>query len=158
MGYGDSGNQPQDLSLLMHITLAVIGKLKDPALKSLYAEYQKRLDWKLTLLEYEGKTALQQLSQTLSNASYSIVLDEKGDNLKSDEFASLFQTIQSHHQGKATIVIGGAEGLSADIRAKANKIISFGKLTWPHLLMRVLLMEQLYRAQQILKGHPYHRE
>ena len=142
----------------MHISLAVIGKLRDPALKALYEEYHKRLEWKLTLYEYEGKSALSQLSQCVANAPYLIALDENGENLKSEEFAQLLETIQLHHQGKVTFVIGAAEGLPQDIKTKAHKTISFGKLTWPHLLVRVLLMEQLYRAQQILKGHPYHRE
>ncbi|MBX9621748.1 MAG: 23S rRNA (pseudouridine(1915)-N(3))-methyltransferase RlmH [Alphaproteobacteria bacterium] len=142
----------------MHISLAVIGKLRDPALKALYEEYHKRLEWKLALYEYEGKSAFSQLSPSVARASYLIALDQQGENLKSEEFALLLESIQLHHQGKVTFVIGAAEGLPQDIKTKANKIISFGKLTWPHLLVRVLLMEQLYRAQQILKGHPYHRE
>jgi 23S rRNA (pseudouridine1915-N3)-methyltransferase len=142
----------------MHISLAVVGKLRDPALRALYEEYQKRLEWKLTLYEYEGKSALSQLSQSVARAPYLIALDEQGENLKSDEFALLLESIQLHHQGKLTFVIGAAEGLPQDIKTKAHKTISFGRLTWPHLLVRVLLMEQLYRAQQILKGHPYHRE
>lgn len=142
----------------MHISLAVIGKLRDPALKSLYEEYYKRLEWKLTLYEYEGKSSLSQLSQCVARTPYIIALDEQGENLKSQEFSHLLETIQLHHQGKVFFVIGGAEGLPQDIKTRAQKTISFGKLTWPHLLVRVLLMEQLYRAQQILKGHPYHRE
>lgn len=142
----------------MQISLAVIGKLRDPALKSLYEEYYKRLEWKLTLYEYEGKSSLSQLSQCVARAPYIIALDEQGENLKSEEFSHLLDTIQLHHQGKVFFVIGGAEGLPQDIKTKAQKTISFGRLTWPHLLVRVLLMEQLYRAQQILKGHPYHRE
>lgn len=142
----------------MQISLAVIGKLRDPALKSLYEEYYKRLEWKLTLYEYEGKSSLSQLSQCVAGAPYIIALDEQGENLKSEEFSHLLETIQLHHQGKVFFVIGGAEGLPQDIKTRAQKTISFGKLTWPHLLVRVLLMEQLYRAQQILKGHPYHRE
>lgn len=153
MGHGTSGKESKGNSLLMHIILAAGGRLKNPVLKALYDEYKKRLNWKVTLFEVEGKFALTQCLP-----SYTIILDEKGDDLTSNEFARLLETIRSHHQGKVTFIIGGAEGLPQDIKSKANKIISFGKLTWPHLLVRVLLMEQLYRAQQILKGHPYHRE
>ncbi len=144
----------------MHITLSVIGKLKEPALKSLYDEYKKRLDWKVTLNEFEGPSLKEDafLLRTLSPANYVLILDERGDTLKSDEFASLIKEIQLHHQGKALFVIGGADGLSNEVKAKAHRSLSFGRMTWPHLLTRVMLMEQLYRAQQILKGHPYHRE
>ncbi|MBX9787168.1 MAG: 23S rRNA (pseudouridine(1915)-N(3))-methyltransferase RlmH [Alphaproteobacteria bacterium] len=142
----------------MHISLIVVGKLRAPALKALYEEYYKRLDWKLTVYEYEGKSALPHFSQCAARTPYLIALDEHGENLKSEEFAHLLENIQLHHQGKVTFVIGAAEGLPQEIKTKAQKTISFGKLTWPHLLVRVLLMEQLYRAQQILKGHPYHRE
>ncbi len=146
----------------MHITLSVIGKLKDPPLKALYLEYQKRLDWKLNLHEFEGKASQRQegelLLSSLPQQSYLIALDEKGENIKSEEFTRLLQYIQLHHQGKVSFIIGGASGLSEDVKAKAQKSIAFGRMTWPHLLTRVMLMEQLYRAQQILKGHPYHRE
>lgn len=145
----------------MYITLAAIGKLKDPALKALFEEYQKRLEWKLVVYEFDGKPSPDQEAMPLVNAippsAFLIILDEKGETLKSEDFAMCLQTIQLHHQGKAGFIIGGANGLSEDIKRKAHKSIAFGHMTWPHLLVRVLLMEQLYRAQQILKGHPYHR-
>ncbi len=138
----------------MHITLAAVGKLKEPSLKALYEEYKKRLDWKLTLYECEDKD----LSTRLANfPSFVIALDEQGETLKSEAFALLLNDIQLHHQGKVTFMIGGADGLSQVIKEKAHKSIAFGPMTWPHILVRVMLMEQLYRAQQILKGHPYHR-
>jgi len=138
----------------MLITLLVVGKLKDSALKILYNEYKKRLDWKIELREVEEKN----LEDALPSSSFLIILDEKGDSLKSTEFANLLNEVQLHHQGKATFIIGGADGLSPAIKAKAHKSLSFGRLTWPHLLVRIMLMEQIYRAQQILKQHPYHRE
>ena len=146
----------------MQITLATIGKLKDPSLKSIYDEYKKRLEWKIEGHEFPNKASPQQESSLLLNSlpssSYVIVLDEKGDNLKSEEFADLLKTIQIHHQGKVSFVIGGANGLSDDIKSCSQRSLSFGRMTWPHLLVRIMLMEQLYRAQQILKGHPYHRD
>lgn len=146
----------------MLITLLAIGKLKDPALKALFEEYKKRLDWKIDLHELPNKTSPQQespfLLNSLPSSSYVIALDEKGENMKSEEFADLLNQIQVHHQGKVSFIIGGANGLSGEIKSRSQKSLSFGRMTWPHLLARVLLMEQLYRAQQILKGHPYHRE
>ncbi len=146
----------------MQITLSVIGKLKDPALKSLFEEYNKRLEWKIVLHEFEGKASSRHegdlLLKSLSPSLFIITLDEKGENLKSEEFAILLKNIQIHHQGKVAFIIGGADGLSEGVKAKAQKSLSLGRMTWPHLLVRVMLMEQLYRVQQILKGHPYHRE
>jgi 23S rRNA (pseudouridine1915-N3)-methyltransferase len=146
----------------MQITLSVIGKLKDPALKSLFEEYKKRLEWKIVLNEFEGKGSCQKegdlLLKSLPPSTFTVILDEKGENLKSEEFAALLKNIQIHHQGKVAFVIGGPDGLSEDVKTKAEKSLSFGRSTWPHLLVRVMLMEQLYRARQILKSHPYHRE
>jgi 23S rRNA (pseudouridine1915-N3)-methyltransferase len=138
----------------MHITLATVGKLKEASLKALYEEYKKRLDWKLSLHECEDKG----LNPLLVNiSSFIITLDERGEMLTSEGFSHLLNDIQLHHQGRVTFVIGGADGLSRDIKAKAQKSLAFGPMTWPHLMVRVMLLEQLYRAQQILKGHPYHR-
>lgn len=145
----------------MQITIAAIGKLKDPALKSLYDEYKKRLTWKVTLREFEPKASKQQegalLLGALSPSDFLITLDENGENLKSEEFASCLKDIQLYHQGKLGMIIGGASGLSEHIKEKSKRSISFGRMTWPHLFVRVMLIEQLYRAEQILKGHPYHR-
>lgn len=145
----------------MHITIAAIGKLKDPALKSLFDEYKKRLEWKVTLNEFDPKTSPEQeassLLQAIPPSLFLVVLDERGENLDSMDLTNCLKQVQLHHQGKVGFIIGGADGLSQAIKEKAQKSISFGRLTWPHLLVRVMLMEQLYRAQQILKNHPYHR-
>ncbi|MBA3813170.1 MAG: 23S rRNA (pseudouridine(1915)-N(3))-methyltransferase RlmH [Alphaproteobacteria bacterium] len=145
----------------MHITIASIGKLKNPALKSLYAEYNKRLEWKVNLTEFDAKPSIEQEGACLLNAippsTFLITLDENGENLKSEEFATCLKNIQLYHQGKLGLIVGGASGLSKEVKEKSQKSISFGRMTWPHLFVRVMLIEQLYRAQQILKGHPYHR-
>lgn len=136
----------------MQITLAVQGKLKDPALKALYDDYKRRLDWKIILHETE-KPAL----DLILAAPFVITLDERGKALTSEDFAKLLEEIALYHHGKVTFVIGDADGIPRFVKEKANLSLSFGQLTWPHLWVRVLLMEQLYRAQQILKNHPYHR-
>jgi len=146
----------------MNIALCVIGKLKNPALKILYEEYEKRLSWKISLQALESKGSPHEeslfLLHSLPPSTFIVTLDEKGENLKSEEFAMFLKDVQLHHQGKVAFVMGGANGLSNEVNAKAQKSISFGRMTWPHLFARIMLMEQLYRAQQILKGHPYHRE
>ena len=151
----------------MQITLIAVGKLKSGPLKDLCDEYLKRLNWQVSLIEIDHKSKLegdalksyegQEIQKHLPSPSYVIAMDERGDNMSSPELADLLGDIQNHHQGKLTLIIGGADGLDPQIRKFANKIISMGRLTWPHMLARVMLLEQLYRAQQILKGHPYHR-
>jgi 23S rRNA (pseudouridine1915-N3)-methyltransferase len=145
----------------MYVTIAAIGKLKDPALKSLFEEYRKRLEWKLDVAEFDAKSSIEQEGVCLINAippsTFVITLDEKGETLTSEEFAIFLNHIQLTHHGKLGFMIGGASGLSKDVKERAQKSLSFGRMTWPHLFVRIMLIEQLYRAQQILKGHPYHR-
>ena len=85
------------------------------------------------------------------------VLDERGKTLTSPDFASHLARWRDDGLAEATFVIGGADGLSSDIRARADLKLSFGKMVWPHMLVRVMLAEQLYRASAILAGTPYHR-
>jgi 23S rRNA (pseudouridine1915-N3)-methyltransferase len=86
-----------------------------------------------------------------------IVLDERGDSPTSEEWADDIRRARDRAQPIYAVVIGGADGLSASLRAKARKVVSFGAMTWPHQLARVMASEQLYRAFSILSGHPYHR-
>lgn len=139
----------------MKIYLAAIGKLKAGPEKELCDLYHKRLRFPLEILEYrDDKELLSQIPQ----GSYMIALDEHGSQLTSLEFAQKWQ--QWHIQAPAalTFVIGGADGLSPEVKAKTQFLWSLGKPTWPHLLVRTLVLEQIYRAQQIIQGHPYHRE
>jgi 23S rRNA (pseudouridine1915-N3)-methyltransferase len=86
-----------------------------------------------------------------------VALDERGKSLDSSAFATLLGRWQDEGLGDLAFVIGGAEGLSPAVLERADLALSFGQMTWPHLLVRVLLAEQLFRAQCILDGHPYHR-
>ena len=98
------------------------------------------------------------LSESLSAGTVLILLDERGKSLSSQDFAAM---IAKHRDGGAramTFAIGGADGHAEDSRQKAQMVISFGAMTFPHQLMRILIAEQLYRAATILSGHPYHRE
>lgn len=85
-------------------------------------------------------------------------LDERGKVMTSPAFADLVARWRDEGRGDVAFVIGGADGLAPDLRAEADQLLSFGKMVWPHMLARVMLSEQLYRAASILAGSPYHRE
>lgn len=86
-----------------------------------------------------------------------IALDERGRQLGSDAFATRLATARDSGTGHASLIIGGADGLSEEIRDKADITLAFGALTIPHQIVRALVLEQLYRAMTIISGHPYHR-
>ena len=121
----------------------------------LIARYEKRLSWPFQITELPdsgGKTP------TLPPASVVIALDETGEILSSAGFAKRLETWRDSGTRECRFLIGAADGLSADDRAVATLILSFGKATWPHMFVRAMLVEQLYRATSIIAGHPYHRE
>ena len=147
----------------MHIYIVAIGKNRSKPLIALFEEYKKRLSWKLTLKELPSKKNEPKSSEThrildsCPDNSIIVALDERGQSLASEEFSNRIEKWQ--HSGKQNLVflIGGADGFDPSIEKKANFLLSFGKQTWPHMLVRVMMIEQVYRAQQILSGHPYHR-
>ena len=86
-----------------------------------------------------------------------VALDSRGQSLTSEDWAADIGRARDAASGAYTVVIGGPDGLSTSLRARADRVISFGAMTWPHQLARVMAGEQLYRALSILAGHPYHR-
>ncbi len=145
---------------MLSIDLIAIGKLKNDPLLDVFEDYKKRMLWKFSLIELDGKTQAEQLSKIeseLSPKAALVVLDERGKSLSSRDFAAKIEAWSVSH-GQVQFVIGGADGLSDAIRKKATMLMSFGAQTWPHMMARTMLMEQIYRAQQILAGHPYHRD
>jgi 23S rRNA (pseudouridine1915-N3)-methyltransferase len=98
------------------------------------------------------------LSQALAAAAYPVVLDETGKAMPSAAFASWLSKSRDQGLPAMTFVIGAADGFTATDRAAAKASIAFGPQTWPHLLVRPMLAEQLFRAMTILSGHPYHRD
>ncbi|MCK5659603.1 MAG: 23S rRNA (pseudouridine(1915)-N(3))-methyltransferase RlmH, partial [Alphaproteobacteria bacterium] len=110
----------------------------------------------------KGSTSAQEaplILKKLIKPSFIIALDERGKTLTSPDFSKKISLWQNQAPGnEITFLIGGADGFDNKIRKKADFLMSFGKQTWPHLLVRVMLLEQIYRAQQILAGHPYHRQ
>jgi len=151
----------------MKILITAIGKSKKSPATELYAEYAKRLPWKIALKEFEAKeqntTARKSKEGELllsACAGYEciIALDETGETLSSKEFAGKLGNWQQSGISSFAFIIGGADGLDATVLKKASLVWSFGRVTWPHMLVRGMLAEQLYRAQTLISGHPYHRE
>lgn len=130
--------------------------MKASAHLDLIKDYQKRMNWTVTIHEIDHKKDNpDSFEKRIKQGATLIAMDERGQNLKSLDLAGKIEGFQNNH---LQFLIGGADGLPPTIRDKANLTLSFGKLTWPHMLARVMLLEQIYRAQQILAGHPYHRE
>jgi 23S rRNA (pseudouridine1915-N3)-methyltransferase len=97
------------------------------------------------------------LSRAVPSGAVLVVLDERGKTLSSPELAAQLAAWRDGGRQDAAFVIGGADGIDPSLRARADLAISFGRMVWPHLLIRVMLAEQLYRATTILSGAPYHR-
>ena len=143
----------------MKLNIAWIGRTKSAPIQSLTAEYLKRLsrfaacdahelpseDALLKLLEKRGRTQ-----------PVLVLLDARGRQLTSEEIANFLEYHQSHGTQELLFAVGPADGWSDSTRAAAKATLSFGKITLPHELARVVLLEQLYRGFTILKGHPYH--
>jgi 23S rRNA (pseudouridine1915-N3)-methyltransferase len=144
------------------LRIAWIGRTRSTPIQSLTAEYVKRLSHyaacdaqelmsEAALLKLvEKSTARARTQPTL------VLLDSRGRQLTSEEIANFLEYHQSHGTQELLFAVGPADGWSDEMRAQANNIISFGKVTLPHELARVVLLEQLYRGFTILKSHPYH--
>lgn len=145
----------------MSVTVYAVGKLKRGPETELVTRYQTRLKrLKTTLREFpERESKVREgadLLAALSGSSFVIALDERGEDMTSPDFTRMLG--ERLDQGQSlSFIIGGADGLSDDVRERADRLIRFGRLTWPHQLVRGLLLEQIYRAETILLGHPYHR-
>ena len=96
--------------------------------------------------------------KALKPQSKLIILDENGKDFSSRNFAKLFADFALQGDSNLTFVIGGSDGLSDELKSQAQLKISLSKLTFPHLMVRAILIEQIYRAQSIIAGHPYHRD
>jgi 23S rRNA (pseudouridine1915-N3)-methyltransferase len=140
---------------------------EDPA-RALYEEYTGRLNRPVELLEIDPRIAdpnermAREGARMLEAAAIPagrilIALDERGRALDSAGFADRLRRWQDDGVPALVFAIGGADGLAPTVRAAADLVLSFGTMTWPHLMVRAMLAEQLYRASAILSGHPYHR-
>jgi len=138
--------------LLLHVIAR--GKIGRSPEAELVERYLKRIAWPTKLTELGERAAL----PPASSGSLTVLLDEKGDALSSTELAKRLDQWRDRGTREARFVIGAADGHSAEDRGSADLLISFGPATWPHLLVRAMLAEQLFRATSILANHPYHRE
>jgi 23S rRNA (pseudouridine1915-N3)-methyltransferase len=144
--------------LPLKVTVAVVGRLKEEYLRAAEDEYRKRLKSYCALDVVEYKTIEELLNAAPKNANV-YMFDERGDMISSTSFADMI-SLEEMKGGGAPVwfVIGGADGLGDDARKRAKRLVAFGRLTIAHRLVRVLVMEQLYRAFKIARGEPYHRE
>lgn len=143
----------------MKLTVAVVGRLKESYLAEAEAEYRKRLRAYCTLTVREARDEAALLA-ALPAGAHLYAFDERGEPLTSAAFAHDILGHEQLHGGGAPVVfaIGGAGGHSDALRGRARKVISFGRLTIAHRLVRVLVLEQIYRGFTILRGEPYHRD
>jgi len=159
----------------MHLIVIAIGRLKQGPERELAERYRERFDdigrkqgfrglAIHEIPESRARDAATRISEEASAISAAIpdksvivALDERGDNVDSAAFARHLGRWRDDSVANTIFVIGGADGLSPDLRRKARLNVAFGSATWPHQMVRVMLLEQIYRAATILAGHPYHR-
>jgi 23S rRNA (pseudouridine1915-N3)-methyltransferase len=159
----------------LRITLICIGRLKAGPERELFERYYTRLkamarsvgvadvelreidESRARRAEDRREEEAAAILKTLGPRDALIALDERGASPTSEVWAADIAEVRDAAQSAYVVVIGGPDGLSSSLRAKAQKVISFGAMTWPHQLVRVMAGEQLYRALSILAGHPYHR-
>jgi 23S rRNA (pseudouridine1915-N3)-methyltransferase len=140
------------------IHLATIGRLKESYFVAADEEYRKRLRPYCTLTVHEAKDEAGMVAALPANC-HLYVFDERGEAMTSAQFADLLAAEQQHGGGApVAFAIGGADGHSDAVRKRARRLVAFGKLTIAHRLVRILVLEQLYRAFKILRGEPYHRD
>jgi len=138
--------------MLLHVIAR--GKIARSPEAELVARYEKRLTWPVKLTELPETGGRIPDPQTPCRT---VLMDERGRNLSSGEFAAILGEWRDGGIREARFVLGAADGHSAQDRQEADLLVAFGNATWPHLLARAMLMEQLYRATTIVAGHPYHR-
>lgn len=148
------------------IKIFCVGKLKQGPLLTLIEDYTKRMNPRITIQEVEIKdnhlSARERkrkegdlLQAFLQADAFVIALDIQGKTLSSEAFSQILMKHSENHK-HIIFIIGGADGLDDAILNGAHMRLSFGPNTWPHMLARLMLIEQIYRAQQITNGHPYH--
>ena len=159
----------------MKITILTVGKIKEKYLRDAIAEYSKRLSRyaKLEIIEVADEKTPDNASETVEtniknkdaerllkyirDDAYLITLEIKGKQLTSEELAQKIDTLGVQGTSHIIFVIGGSLGLGEEVLKRSNYALSFSKMTFPHQLMRVILLEQIYRSYQILSGTKYHK-
>lgn len=158
---------------MLHINIVCVGKIKESYLKDALNEYSKRLSkyCKLNIIELNDEPIPNNLNEKIAanikinegikilsqiKNSYVITLDLKGKQYTSEEFSKKLEKIYLNNSS-ITFIIGGSLGISTDVLEKSNELISFSKMTFPHQLIRVFLLEQIFRAFKIQNNETYHK-
>lgn len=159
----------------MKITIVTVGKIKEKYLKDAIAEYSKRLSkyCKLEIIEVTDEKTPDNASETIENMirikeaerilkyvkddTYVMTLEIQGKQLTSEELADKIETLGIQGTSHITFIIGGSIGLGEEVLKRSDYALSFSKMTFPHQLMRVILLEQVYRSYRIINGEPYHK-
>lgn len=159
----------------MKITLITVGKIKERYLRDAAAEYVKRLGkyCKLEIIETADEKTPDHVSETVEEAirakeaerilkyiredAFVITLEIQGKQLSSEELAEKIETLGVQGKSHIIFIIGGSIGLGRDVLAKSDLALSFSRMTFPHQLMRVILLEQIYRSYRIIQKEPYHK-
>ncbi|WP_313770662.1 23S rRNA (pseudouridine(1915)-N(3))-methyltransferase RlmH [Bacillus sp. S/N-304-OC-R1] len=159
----------------MNISIITVGKLKEKYLKQGIDEYLKRLSAyaKMEIIEVSDEKAPEELSETemlqvkqkegerilgkINPDAHVIALAIEGKMKSSEELADTLDKLATYGKSKVAFVIGGSLGLSEDVLKRADEKLSFSKMTFPHQLMKLILLEQVYRAYRINRGEPYHK-
>ena len=151
----------------MKLTIAAVGRAGRGPERDLYEHYAGRIRWPMTLREVEERKKLppaqlivregELLLGAVPPRAVLVALDRRGKAIDSAAFAKHLQRWRDDGVADVAFLIGGADGHGDSLLKKSGLSLSFGAMTWPHLLARAMLAEQIYRAQQLLAGHPYHR-
>jgi 23S rRNA (pseudouridine1915-N3)-methyltransferase len=159
----------------MRVLVIAVGRLKQGPERELAESYRKRAESvgrafglrEVEIVEIRESRAQDverrrveesiAIATVIPEQAIVVMLDEHGDSLDSAALAGLLREWRAEDRAAACFIIGGADGLAPNLRERAKLKLAFGKATWPHQLVRVMLLEQLYRAGTILAGHPYHR-
>lgn len=146
------------------IKMIVVGKLNQKYLNEGILYYLKQIQTKLEWIEISDEKDIsgidiegQKILSKIKDQDFVVALVILGMEMSSEEFSKLLDQKLTYHQGDVVFIIGGSYGLSSDVMKRANLYLSFGKMTYPHQLMRLILIEQIYRGLMILKNHPYHK-
>ena len=138
--------------MLLHVIAR--GKIARSPEAELVARYEKRMSWPVRFTELPDAGGR---IPELSGQTRVVLLDERGKDLSSEEFAHILGRWRDEGVRETRFLVGAADGHDQASRREADLLLAFGKATWPHLMARAMLAEQLYRATSILAGHPYHR-
>jgi 23S rRNA (pseudouridine1915-N3)-methyltransferase len=151
----------------MRVTIRAVGRDRRSPTQVLFDLYCERCPWRIELVEVSPdrstdpnrRKALEalRLLKGLPADAVVVALDETGEDLTSEGFAARLRVLRDAGHQELACLIGGPDGLDPSVRVRAQLSLAFGRMTWPHQLVRVMLAEQLYRASTILAGHPYHR-